>query len=549
MAGPGGGPSRRSHTKSRKGCKTCKKRHIRCDETFPQCRNCTKHQVRCDYMDNPTAAAPDSPKGSQSANLLWTPEIERSIDRWQQTGEFPFPELVVYPQPHWQSYQKTDLRLIHNLASISNGMIRSKTSRLTIWTDCLPKFLSLAASHPFVMHALLAFSASHLSWVATSPETKQLGQQHGSVAFKGLQDAIASFSRANSDAALAASMLLSWQATDWRAWAPLMATTKTIITAMQQWRHESIFAKYVTEHAAIPTQNFTNVNSHPTTPETHREHQNTLQHVLEAIQRLKPYVSNQGQEGRWLEQLKSYVERLRSSNPPQTSMEQFNQLYPLRKWLFWVPISLLSSSRNDINVLIVLAHFYAVALALEPLFPDVGTAFCANVALTPLEEVINILDSSLQATAGFGQSNPASIMLMEFPRESAINFRSRKEWSVQQIQSIPAIPQAPYGLDSINIDFSSLPMQDYNYGPSLSPAFAPSPLQLTPSTNMVSGQRSPYLEVPYSTIDAFQVSAYSTPLTSPSIPALGYAQEEQMYGHGMAFGFSGGFVATPTIWT
>jgi hypothetical protein len=28
MAGPGGGPPRRSHTKSRKGCETCKRRHI-----------------------------------------------------------------------------------------------------------------------------------------------------------------------------------------------------------------------------------------------------------------------------------------------------------------------------------------------------------------------------------------------------------------------------------------------------------------------------------------------------------------------------------------
>jgi len=34
MPGPGG--SRKSHTKSRKGCKTCKRRHIRCDENFPQ---------------------------------------------------------------------------------------------------------------------------------------------------------------------------------------------------------------------------------------------------------------------------------------------------------------------------------------------------------------------------------------------------------------------------------------------------------------------------------------------------------------------------------
>jgi hypothetical protein len=36
MAGPGGGPPRKSHTKSRKGCRICKRRHIRCDETFPQ---------------------------------------------------------------------------------------------------------------------------------------------------------------------------------------------------------------------------------------------------------------------------------------------------------------------------------------------------------------------------------------------------------------------------------------------------------------------------------------------------------------------------------
>lgn len=36
MVGPRGGPSRKSHTKSRNGCKTCKRRHIRCDESFPQ---------------------------------------------------------------------------------------------------------------------------------------------------------------------------------------------------------------------------------------------------------------------------------------------------------------------------------------------------------------------------------------------------------------------------------------------------------------------------------------------------------------------------------
>ncbi|KAF4301367.1 putative C6 transcription factor protein [Botryosphaeria dothidea] len=214
MAGPGGGPSRRSHTKSRKGCKTCKKRHIRCDETFPQCRNCTKHQVRCDYNDNPASAAPDSPKGPQQPNLLWTPEIEATINIWQSTGEFPFPELNVYPQPQWRNYSKTDLRLIHHLSSISNEMFRGRTSKLTVWAENMPKFLSIASSYPFVMHSILAFSASHLAWISQSTETRNLAIAHGGIALKGLHEAIGNFSRANSDAILASSLLLSWQATD-----------------------------------------------------------------------------------------------------------------------------------------------------------------------------------------------------------------------------------------------------------------------------------------------------------------------------------------------
>ncbi|RYC91859.1 hypothetical protein BFJ63_vAg5300 [Fusarium oxysporum f. sp. narcissi] len=46
--------NRRSHTKSRMGCFTCKRRHIRCDENYPQCQNCTKHKVKCSFHDTPS---------------------------------------------------------------------------------------------------------------------------------------------------------------------------------------------------------------------------------------------------------------------------------------------------------------------------------------------------------------------------------------------------------------------------------------------------------------------------------------------------------------
>jgi len=65
------------------------------------------------------------------------------------------------------------------------------------------------------MHALLSFSANHLAWTHRSNDARNLHIHHGSIALRGLHEAIGSFSPANSDAVLAASVLMLWQATDW----------------------------------------------------------------------------------------------------------------------------------------------------------------------------------------------------------------------------------------------------------------------------------------------------------------------------------------------
>lgn len=183
-------------------------------------------------MDSPAAVSnEDSSRYSTQPNLLWTPDIERAIDSWRATGEFPFPDLNVFPQPHWPSLSKTDLRLIYHLCSVSIELQRNRTSKLTIWTDYVPRYvacsiqssemltgrrlLSCAASHPFVWHALLSFSAAHLAWITQSAETRNLASQHNVIAMKGLYEATQVFSKVNSDGILAASLLLSWQSTEW----------------------------------------------------------------------------------------------------------------------------------------------------------------------------------------------------------------------------------------------------------------------------------------------------------------------------------------------
>lgn len=55
----------------------------------------------------------------------------------------------------------------------------------------------------------------HITSLNKNPQVGNLAYEHRGKAFAGLGVAISSFSKETSDAVLAASLVLSWQATDW----------------------------------------------------------------------------------------------------------------------------------------------------------------------------------------------------------------------------------------------------------------------------------------------------------------------------------------------
>ena len=349
-----------------------------------------------------------------------------------------------------------------------------------------------------------------------------------------------------------------------RGWASLITGTKTVIQAMQPWRHESLFADYIAEHTPMPNRHFMNPTSTPITAEARREHLNALVDIHASLQRLQPYLVRNDQESKWVDQLKGYLDRLRSSAQPQSPEEQFNQLYALRKWLFWVPISLLAAKRGDVNVLVVLAHFYATALALEPMFPDVASVLVADLSLRPLEEINQLVQGYQDPRYDSGMQTMS--YLVQFPVDMVSSYKSRREWARQQMATVSPIQQqqqSAYGLESINQDIENQIAQ-YSYGQSLSPAFAPSPLTFLPA-GMNSTPTSPYLEVPravpvdpYGPTSAYAGTAssyassnsYASPLGSPAalLPPYSGPQEQSFTAYGMQSGYPSGFVATP-IWT
>ena len=402
--------------------------------------------------------------------------------------------------------------------------------------------MGLAASYAFVMDAVLAFAASHLAWISQSAETRSLASSHGSIAMKGLHEAMGTFSKTNADAILAGSLLLSWQSTDWRGWASLMLGTKTILSAMQGWEQDSWLADLVNQQNLVGQSTFTNEATLFGT-ESRQEHINTLHNITAALVKLQPYLSQCEQESRWIDQLAGYVERLRTSSPPANCEEQFAQLYALRKWLFWMPVTLLSSRKGDIFTLLVLSHFYATALAIQPMFPNIGEPFLASLALPSLEELIRIMNT-IQQSNSFTSMTQAATMMMEFPREVLSNYRARGDWS--HTQSPSTLHSNPYGIEALNLDLGHH-IAEFGYNQSLSPAFAHSPLHLSPPAMLSSqGPRSPFLDVPRSTSEVlYSNSNYSSPMTSPSM----FKQEEDSsFNFGVPFGGynSGGFVLAPT---
>lgn len=83
--------------------------------------------------------------------------------------------------------------------------------------DSSCSIINLGSAHRYVMESLLAFSAMHIAFLTDCPIVGNMAYEHRGRALGGLHEAISSFSYETSDAVLAASLVLSWQATDWYA--------------------------------------------------------------------------------------------------------------------------------------------------------------------------------------------------------------------------------------------------------------------------------------------------------------------------------------------
>ncbi|GME39063.1 C6 transcription factor [Neofusicoccum parvum] len=166
--------SRRSHRKSRNGCKNCKQRKIKCDEAKPQCWPCTKHDIKCDFS---TAAASPSPRSPASASAATsTPPHRPPSSSPNPSTSAPTSSTTSPPTPPTPTtalplpLNLPDLHLLHHFTIHTAPTLSPYSPELRRWwTHAVP---TLAFAHPPVMRSLLALSALHVA--RTSPATRSL---------------------------------------------------------------------------------------------------------------------------------------------------------------------------------------------------------------------------------------------------------------------------------------------------------------------------------------------------------------------------------------
>lgn len=92
-------------------------------------------------------------KGTPDLNM--SPQIQRELDDWRETGVYPFPSLGVDNQPSPSRYSQTDLRLIHHISSVAAQMQAAEPSNSAIWTKRVPMLViawDYIMSSPFPLH-------------------------------------------------------------------------------------------------------------------------------------------------------------------------------------------------------------------------------------------------------------------------------------------------------------------------------------------------------------------------------------------------------------
>ncbi|KNB16880.1 hypothetical protein FOXG_14900 [Fusarium oxysporum f. sp. lycopersici 4287] len=154
---------RRSHTKSRSGCRECKRRKVKCDERLPSCFNCARRGMACSLTPSRQSSQNTKPvrrTGLDDRETNLSPYSLSVAGIW--TASMPSPSL---------DFQTHGLELMHHYSTITANTLALRLDMQHIWRIVLPE---MSYNTPFLSHGLLSVAALHKAHLLPARRDKYL---------------------------------------------------------------------------------------------------------------------------------------------------------------------------------------------------------------------------------------------------------------------------------------------------------------------------------------------------------------------------------------
>ncbi|KAJ5550792.1 Aflatoxin biosynthesis regulatory protein [Penicillium sp. DV-2018c] len=236
---------RRSHRKSRVGCANCKQRRIKaakCDETKPCCLRCQKHGVDCDYSGQAVVHAPKTtnivadfieihPELISIDSLASSMSLMMVVDK---LNELLLPVSPTRPQlprkPRKPRDPSASMRTIEALHHFHQGPPFPSEPQSNV-RRVMDKMVRLAFETPFLMHAIIAASTTHLCAHLPNNKSYRLAEAyHWQNAITQYSTEISHITYDNTDKLYTACMLISMHSFHQETFNPTTSFVFTIAT-------------------------------------------------------------------------------------------------------------------------------------------------------------------------------------------------------------------------------------------------------------------------------------------------------------------------------
>ncbi|KAH8820261.1 hypothetical protein F5884DRAFT_865966 [Xylogone sp. PMI_703] len=374
---------RHGHAKSKRGCKICKTRRVKCDELRPSCYNCIRGGRTCVYVNISGLSYVEDWGGARSTS---------------PSALEPEPEMAsimhIYASPKWHDIAPRTLWYLGWLAQHASLLAGQQATELSLWWNKIPVFFKLAVNFDFVASMIAAHVAGYLAIERRSSAIQKEAISLRISACQGLNRAISNFSRDNSDALLASSIIFSMQQTEWKSWKKVTEGTSKVIHEMNNWLHYSEFSDHLVRDISIfSAQNLRDIydlkiarpmNGQPI------DLNSLLSLGIDSLNQLRGCLKSREELSAVVKRLHDSLHLVRNRQSAWSLEDQFRITYHWR--LGWIPHGYSSLSQRDSLYLITISHVFGIFVALSTKFNVFDQGYLIFNRLKAITEICSIFD-------------------------------------------------------------------------------------------------------------------------------------------------------------